>query len=273
MWLMLICGGGLALAAGRAVRSDNERAGRTPLTNAAPDEPRRRRDRSDRPTAAVANAPPGERYRIEYGDAFGEITTRTIVVLGIAEEPATGAIYLRSFCLLRGADRTFRADRVLRAVRERDGMTVVDPTSHFRALASGIAGGMQWWGGRSPEQVTDDAEHARVIARARSGLNGLIWLAAADGEVSEAEIAVMFEWIEFRAAAARDGRCRWDREAARGWIRNARPTLSDIRAGLGRMGKAESAEFRSSLEALAAADGVVDRLERGRIDQIVACLP
>lgn len=111
------------------------------------------------------------------------------------------------------------------------------------------------------------------MARSRAGLNGLIWLAAADGEMSESEIAVMFEWIEFRAQAARDGRCRWDHEAARAWIRNSSPTLNDIRGGLGRMGKAESAEFRASLEALAVADGVVDRLERGRIDQIVACLP
>lgn len=149
---MLLCGGGLALAAGRAVRSDNERARRTPLTDAAPDEPRRRGDRFDRLPVATTNAPSGERYRIEYGDAFGEITIRTIVVLGIAEEPATGAIYLRSFCLLRGAYRTFRVDRLLRAVRDRDGMTVVNPTTHFRALASDIAGGMQWWGGRSPSK-------------------------------------------------------------------------------------------------------------------------
>lgn len=208
------------------------------------------------------------RYRIEYVDAYGEFTERTISVLAVAEEPATAALYLRAFCELRNDDRTFRVDRIRRAIRLSDGSVLVDPVGHFRSTAGTFAGGMQWWGGRGPEQIREKDEHNRIMARARPGLSALIWLALTDGEISEEEFTVMFDWIAYRARASRDGRTKWDRDAARQWIRTARPTLADISGGLSRMGKAETVQFRSAMATLAEAASRRDAAEEGRMAQI-----
>lgn len=212
-------------------------------------------------------------YEISYGDVYGELSDRKVDVLAVAKEPVTGYLYLKTFCRLRNDDRTFRVDRIRRATRLLDGMIVADLRSHFEALALSLPGGMQWWGGLSPSQLRDKAEQDSVMSRARAGLGALIWLAQADGEVSEAEISVMFDWIDYRALASRSGRSRWDRDLARQTIRDWRVTLADVRNALGRMGKAESAQFERALVALAEADGVIDRLEEGRIAQIKKVMP
>lgn len=194
-----------------------------------------------------------------------------MILLSVAQEPITDLLYLRTQCLLREAERTFRVDRILTASTE-NGAKIGDLRGHFLAQAPSV-GGLQWWGGRSPEQVRNDEEHARVMERARAGINGLLWLAAADGEVSEPEMSVIFEWIDYRAKAARDGRSQWDQDAARQYIRTSKPTLAQLRGGLGRMGKAEAERFVVAMEALSAADGSVEPSEDRRRAQLVKCLP
>lgn len=209
------------------------------------------------------------RYLIEYGDAYGEISEREISVLAIAEEPITGLLYVNAYCHLRDDDRTFRVDRMLRVARLPSMQVIISLAAHFRALAEDLPGGMQWWGGLSPEQLAVRADHGKVMDRARPGLNALIWLALADGEISEPEMSVLYDWIEYRAAV-RDARLSWDRDLARGYIREARPTMDAIRGGLGRLGKAEKSQFLKALDALSAADGAVCRFEARRMVQIRA---
>ena len=221
--------------------------------------------------ARFMGVPPPD-YEIEYADAFGEITERQVRLLAVAEEPASRLLYVRAYCFIRNAERTFRVDRMLSVRLMPQGKHIVDPDGHFRMTAA-TRGGLQIYGGKTLQQIEDEAAHARAMVRARAGLKGLIWLAAADGEISEPEMSVMFQWIDARAKAARDGHSAWSRDEARRYIRESRPTLADVRGGLGRMGKAEAAAFIAHMDALMAADGIVTDRERGRAAQMTALLP
>lgn len=115
--------------------------------------------------------------------------------------------------------------------------------------------------------------HERVMARARAGLRGLMWLAAAEGGVSEAEVGVLLGWIEYRARTSRGSAEEWSREAALALIKSERPTLADVRGGLARMGKGEAAEFLATMERMIVAEGEAGRLSLGRRARLRAFLP
>lgn len=55
---------------------------------------------------------PGKRYRITHASESGETTERTIDVIGTSRAYG-GRLYIRAYRLLRGEERTFRADRVI----------------------------------------------------------------------------------------------------------------------------------------------------------------
>ncbi len=70
---------------------------------------------------------PGAAYRIQYVSRSGRKSIRTIEVREIRLR--NGILYLRSWCRLRGEERTFRADRVLSAETVADPVDAVPPAS------------------------------------------------------------------------------------------------------------------------------------------------
>ncbi|HRW25340.1 MAG TPA: WYL domain-containing protein, partial [Spirochaetia bacterium] len=56
----------------------------------------------------------GKSYRIWYRSESGRVTERTIELLRVSRA-SDGRVFLKAFCHLRGEERTFRADRVLRS--------------------------------------------------------------------------------------------------------------------------------------------------------------
>lgn len=200
--------------------------------------------------------PPGPQYIIEYADAYGVISVRHIVLRAVAEEDG-GCYYVRAFCMLRNDDRTFRVDRILQ-LKTIGGAVVDDVEQHLIAAGSQIGGVRRRGGGRFLET---NEEHSRVMARARSGLIALIWLASADGEVSDEEVEILFQWIDLRSKAGRSGFGTWNKDAARKHIRDSAPTIDDVRAAVGKMGKAEKVHLGQYMERMAHSDGQVSDAE------------
>jgi len=62
---------------------------------------------------------------IFYRDSGGRRTSRMLAPLGITKDAYTGLIYLRAYCWLRGAERTFRIDRIVKAMLVRDDFRTV----------------------------------------------------------------------------------------------------------------------------------------------------
>jgi hypothetical protein len=248
-----------------------------------PERPRReerREPRQDARMVSPARPPPraGFTHWIEYADALGEVTSRSIRVLSVQREAYTGILYVTAYCGLRHEERTFRADRMLRLSELPSGRAVAAAAAYFAAYPGvSVARRDEILGWPAPPDpyagLSIPKTHERVMERARGGLRGLIWLAAADGEMSESEIEVLLDWVAFRAAAGRQGPQAWSREAARIWIRNERPIFADTRTAIGRMGRAEAARFIATMDALMLADGAKTRLEEGRAARLRACLP
>lgn len=215
---------------------------------------------------------------IEYADAYGEITERPIRVKSVYQESATGIVYISAHCGLRDEERTFRVDRMMRVKDLTADVYVSSPFLHFANHPGFVVRGspnqakMPYRDNVSPQIVTP-ATHDRVLARSQAGLLGLIWLAAADGEVSEPEMEVLFAWIAFRSSPAGRAAEEWSQEAARVWIRKQHPILADTRTGLAAMGKAEAAKFVAIMDELMIADGDISRLEVGRAARLKAFLP
>jgi len=69
----------------------------------------------------------GQGYRIQYVSESGELIDRIIDLLGV-RQARDGRVFLRARCRLRGAERTFRLDRVLR-VAQVDAADVMAPTT------------------------------------------------------------------------------------------------------------------------------------------------
>ncbi|WP_377299763.1 WYL domain-containing protein [Rhizobium sp. SGZ-381] len=197
---------------------------------------------SSAPPAVASRAPislPDEPYDylIDYGDFGGTPTRRKIRVVEI--EGGRGAVYIRAFCLMRQAERTFRADRISAAVTS-DGEIIDDPEAHFFQLL--------------PEHQRPDPDHDAVMARARGGLDLLIWIANADRQISIDEKEELLAFIEMRKGIAGKGYADlgWSRAKATRYIDEARPTLataSGYLARISRTGK-EYALVKTSAEAV-----------------------
>lgn len=151
------------------------------------------------------------------------ISERWIVVSAV--EAAPHATYIRALCRMRGEERTFRADRILMA-RRKDGNTlqeIAEPEPHFLSLV--------------PDEKRPDADHDAVMSRARAGLDALIWIAMADGEISIDEKEILLDYIGERngMAGKRFADVPWSRAKATAYIDSAKPTFTLAAGGMARM--------------------------------------
>jgi hypothetical protein len=176
------------------------------------------------PAAPVAVAPltAGMNYRMEYGDVDGVVTDRLVRVQGAALEYGLG--YLRAYCHLRGAQRTFRGDRIL-ALREDGGAMVARPAEAVAQLARLMG--------------EKDPEHDRVMSRVRGGLNALIWIAQSDRDVTVDEAEILMDFIAARngLAGAAYATVPWRQDRAAAYIDDARPTFATAMGALAKMSR------------------------------------
>lgn len=159
--------------------------------------------------------PPGvypKRYEVEYADANGVVTTRTIDVWSVTAEPH--AIYIEVWCHMASDWRTFRADRILKAWQAGSDEPIDDVEEHFYNLL--------------PEEDRPDPDHDAVMSRVAPGLGLLVWIANADREITADETAILLAFIDERngLAGAKFAQIPWNKVKASVWIDRARPTLN-----------------------------------------------
>jgi WYL domain len=161
-------------------------------------------------------------YEIEYADVDGVVTQRSIQL--VAVEGTVGATYIRAFCRLRHAERTFRADRILRARSPSTGI-IDDPETHFFQML--------------PEDERPDADHAAVMSRVMGGLDVLVWIANADREITMDEKEALLDFISVRngIAGQKYAAIPWSKAKATLYIEMARPTLATCSTYLGRLSR------------------------------------
>lgn len=224
----------------------------------------------------TVSRPGSATHRLEYADAFGEVTERSIQVQRVYEG-ASGIIYVEAFCELRMEQRTFRSERILKLSELPSGRPFPDPRGYFD----------KWPGKRplvqrSPQNSQSRIEevrallppgHKNIMDRARPGLRIMIWLAKADRSLSEPEEQVMLAWIHYRSQGVKAAGHEWSRDAALSWLRSERVTFTEVERGAARLGQAEGARLVEMLEDLMLADGEKCRLEIGRAKKIMALLP
>lgn len=136
-----------------------------------------------RPATLVKAAPDLE---IEYADVDGVVTRRGITLMNV--EAQSHAIYIRAICHLRGAERTFRADRMLSVRDKKSGQVVPEPEAFFYSYV--------------PEDERPDPDHDAVMSCVRPGLDCLIWIAMADREIASDEAEVLIAYIAERNGMA-----------------------------------------------------------------------
>ena len=256
-WLIVL-GVLLAFAVGAVVARDNRWKAnmRAAALNAPPlDDPSRRRPAAHfespnvivrawteikevKPDLPSFGTVEGPAYQIEYTDADGVVTERVIQLQDVRSE--FGSVYIDAYCLLARDKRTFRADRIQRLYDHRTGQPISRPIQFFLGSAA--------------EPEPKDNGHTLVMGRARPGLAGLIWIARADGSLSDEAIRVILDYVEARRhlPGARASELEWDRDFARRRIETERPTFDNAMGAVGRMrrGGNEAKLFRDFAEKL-----------------------
>lgn len=166
----------------------------------------------------------GASFEITYADADGVITERVIRVNEVTGD--NGFAYIRAHCYLAQAERTFRSDRILELRNHRTGEQIRDPGKFFAVFYE-----------------DDDDEvvlsHEAVMSRAKPGLQALVWVARADGELDDAVIDTMLDYIDARRQiGSKAADFAWNREVAKRWIMFTRPVFDNAAGVLSRLSPA-----------------------------------
>jgi len=195
----------------------------------------------------VQPLPAKARLRIHYTDGTGKTTERTVDVRQFGALGNTTLLF--GNCLLRGATRTFRADRIRRCVDEETGEVVADVPGY---LARKYAG--------SPE-------HSRaVLAESEyDTLRILLYIGKADGQLRAAEKSVI---RETRVALAHDSRLT--DAMIDGLLQDMEvPTLHAFKLAVGRIAKRGPAAceiVRTASEKMVATQPTVHQAEKEALD-------
>jgi hypothetical protein len=187
-------------------------------------------------------------FRIEYVDASGKATERSVRVMSVDARGAGGSIL--AWCFLRSALRKFRSDRVRLMWWLDTGEVVDDP-------------------GQLLDQLADAAPDDAAVAPLRAGLRLLAWVARADGHFDPREASAMVDFVEECA-----GRLL-NRQALMTEFRALYPSPAAARASMAavrRWPTDRKRELRRAIEALMSADGEHSIEEFGRAAEIRAFL-
>ncbi|MEO8669412.1 MAG: exonuclease domain-containing protein [Bauldia sp.] len=189
---------------------------------------------------------------IGYTDASGQWSVRTIRCEGARRD--NGVVYLDAWCLLRNGRRSFRLDRIGSVADYRTGEDLGDPTDYVGSFVPGawFARGDRTTGHLTLEEVGFFADGAKV----------LLYLAMEDGELHDAEQAVILDYALGRLRAA--GRAGpYSEQGVARWIDNHVPTQRAAKLALGRLMAEPShgAEIAHRIVDIVVADGTASEVE------------
>lgn len=190
------------------------------------------------------------RYAFSYRDAAGKETKRRVTIKSI--EMIGDTVYVGALCDLRGEPGTFRADRMRDLVEATTGEIIDDPVMHF--------------GSMDLTMTASGRDHQAAMSRARPGLVALSWIAAADGETSEAETEILVGWLRYRAGRQIEA---VNMISARFYIDALRATFGESLAALTRLGKAERLEFEQVAKKMVVADGEINQAADRRLQRLL----
>ena len=114
-------------------------------------------------------------FRIEYVDASGKSTERSVRIMSVDSRGGGGSVL--AWCFLRSALRKFRSDRVRLMWWLDTGEVVDDP-------------------GQLLDHLADAAPDDAAVGPLRAGLRLLAWVARADGHFDRREAAAMVDFVE-----------------------------------------------------------------------------
>jgi hypothetical protein len=134
---------------------------------------------------AAEPVPVSAYVEITYRDASGNVSRRRIRTREFDRANANG--YLSAFCELRGAPRTFRMDRVLRAVDAETGEVIASLHEDLRVRYEA-----------SPERAVD-----RALDESDLELSVLMFIARADGAFRKAEKDLVLDFLRSRTGDER----------------------------------------------------------------------
>ena len=193
----------------------------------------------------------GRQITMEYVDASGATTRRTIAVLRV--ERIVDTVYLSGFCSRAMAPRTFRADRIAHVITE-DG-ELVDPAPYLAGIcgtdliASAVAAH------RQQTIVTTPRRPAKADAPA-AGVLTLVALGRSDNRLVAAERRVIVDyWLASRPSGPK---VLLDEGEIERRITAFRPSGIEISDDIDRLKAASSADrmqFVTAVDQLVAADG------------------
>ena len=155
---------------------------------------------------------------------------------------------INTYCHLRRDKRTFRADR-MEDLRDADQAYIGNAMAHFGTMLD-------------PDEIITPG-HELVMGKARAGLNALIWIARASGELEDGDVALLLRFCEERARVGR-GATDFGAGLAERWIRDARPTFDNATGGISSMRRG-GPEWKLTLERaqeMAAAGDAAKRTKR-----------
>lgn len=155
---------------------------------------------------------------IEYIDSLQQFSSRTIRCKRAARS-GEGNVYITAFCLLRQDWRSFRVDRIEAVFDYRTGEILGDGRTFFAPFVGEVAGRneLAYWPG---------------FEACREAVRVLIFLAMADGELHDRELAVICNYARDRIARETGGTVTPVSANMAKWIGSQTPTRKQAMAGL-----------------------------------------
>lgn len=170
----------------------------------------------------------GQSFAIEYVDANGNDSVRRITVWAVKRR-GNGAVVLIAKCHERGAQRSFRVDRIKAAI-DLDG-EVYEPPHDFLAEVLGIDADMPS-AGPGDDEVAD---LRRATARLRDEIRLLATLAHADGQMDEREADEILIYCDWRLGQVDTMLGPWGLAQLKRYIIRLRPTRAMVTDSIDRL--------------------------------------
>ena len=211
-------------------------------------------------TEAVAEDIDGLVMAIEYVDPNGELSSRMITCRAISPEPPG---YLRAYCHLRDSYRSFRIDRI-REIREMESGEILHGGEILVFLAPYINFAIE------KEKAVEQRNLQRQVGPA---IRVLVYLAASDGHVHEAERRVIMNYVQAESRRLLPAQ-PFDAAATGRWIDHLKPTSAAAWNSVIRL--ADDAEhfpeFARTMIDLVNADGTINADEAAATREIIAAV-
>lgn len=208
---------------------------------------------------------------IDYVDASGASSKRRVVADQVYENG--GSVYLQGHCLLRGEDRTFRADRVEKLKLPPDWVEVSDPLAFFESYLN--------FSSQQSDRWNDYAEQAARYARlyearraANHGLRVLAFVARSDGSLADVEVSVIRDYVLSAGTLVGVDLTSDDCNEIASDVGKLFPTRRQVANSLAaiRLYREQSEIFMAALKVLVRADGNITPHEQSAVEMLVELL-